>query len=168
MKYLKKYEGFYNEDFQTIKENFGKIESDEAVSTDMVDNESEESEESEDDCEDENCTDCADCRDGAEKVEEGAIRKFFTGHESSSSKGEAMASFHKALDEAEAAAKANPEGYVFNRASLESKAKDNNYRGGLRIQTGGRDKSKKYVIYDEGTTGFQKVASGSGSQTLGS
>ena len=93
--------------------------------------------------------------------EEEGIRKFFTGHD----KGErdkAMLDFHKALDEAQAAVDKNPEKYVFDRESLEEKAAGNNYRGGLRIQRGGRDKSRMYVVYDEGTTGFQAIAAGAG------
>ena len=92
----------------------------------------------------------------------GKARKFFTGHESSEDRDKAMLDFHKALDEAEAEVNKNPEGYVFNREALEDQAADNNYRGGLRIQRGGRDKSRMYVVYDEGATGFQTLASAAG------
>jgi hypothetical protein len=87
-------------------------------------------------------------------------KKFFTGHENKEAKEKAKADFHKALDEAEELVSKNPEGYVFNKASLEKKANENNYRGGLRIQRGGRDTSRVYIVYDEGATGFEKAASG--------
>ncbi len=96
--------------------------------------------------------------------EEEGIRKFFTGHESSEDRDKAMMDFHKALDEAQAAVDKNPEKFVFDRDSLEAKAKGNNYRGGLRIQRGGRDKARMYVVYDEGATGFQNLAAGAGGQ----
>lgn len=91
--------------------------------------------------------------------EEEGIRKFFTGHDSSEDRDKAMMDFHKALDEAEAEVEKDPENYVFNRESLERKAKEDNYKGGLRIQRGGRD-PRMYVVYDAGVTGFQKIAAG--------
>lgn len=87
-------------------------------------------------------------------------KKFFTGHESKEAKEKAKSDFIKALDEAEELVSENPEGYVFNRANLEKKAKDNKYRGGLRIQRGGRDTSRVYIVYDEGATGFEQLSSG--------
>ena len=48
------------------------------------------------------------------------------------------------------------------QACLEAEAKENNYKGGLRIQRGGRDKARMYVIYDEGTSGFQALAASAG------
>jgi len=94
--------------------------------------------------------------------EEEGIRKFFTGHDSTEDRDSAMLDFYKALDEAEAAVEKAPEKYVFNREGLEAKAKDNNYKGGIRIQRGGRDKSRMYVVYDEGATGFEAFASTAG------
>jgi lambda repressor-like predicted transcriptional regulator len=91
--------------------------------------------------------------------EEGVIRKFFTGHESAEAKANAEKEFTKALDEAEALVKKNPSKYKFNREALEKKAKENSYRGGLRIQQGGRD-PRIFVVYDEGTTGLEQMASG--------
>lgn len=215
MKYLKRYENFYNEDFKELKENFAKRESEEdekegdqgfdrkddksqssdipaevetpsmsgseggsghktaishdvpkEVTTSTFESNMEEGCEN-DDCEDENCEKC---NDDTEKVDEGAFRKFFTGHESSEDRDKAMMSFHKALDDAQAAVDKAPEKFVFNRESLEAKAKANNYKGGLRIQKGGRDKSRAYVVYDEGATGFQDLASAASAQrqeTLG-
>lgn len=92
--------------------------------------------------------------------EEEGIRKFFTGHDSSEDRDKAMMNFHKALDEAEAEVQKDPENYVFNRESLEKKAKEDNYKGGIRIQRGGRS-PKMYVVYDAGVTGFQKLAGAS-------
>lgn len=89
--------------------------------------------------------------------EEEGVRKFFTGHDSREDRDKAMMDFHKALDDAQEAVDKAPEKYVFNRESLEEQAKDNNYKGGLRIQRGGRDKARMYVVYDEGTTGFVDV-----------
>lgn len=97
-----------------------------------------------------------------EEEEIRGIRKFFTGHESSEDRDKAMMDFHKALDDAEAEASKNPEKWVFNREALEKQAADNNYKGGLRVQRGGRDKGRIYVVYDEGTSGFQNIASAAG------
>lgn len=97
--------------------------------------------------------------------EENRFRKFLTGHESKESRDKAMVDFHKALDEAEEKVSKDPEAYVFNRESLEKKAKENNYKGGLRIQRGGRDSKRVYVVYDDGITGFQDLASGAGGET---
>lgn len=96
--------------------------------------------------------------------EEEGIKKFFTGHDSSEDRDKAMMDFHKALDEAEAEVSKDPENYVFNRASLEKKAKEDNYKGGLRIQRGGRD-PRMYVVYDKGVTGFDDMA-GSASRAI--
>lgn len=89
----------------------------------------------------------------------GKAKKFFTGHESSEDRNKAIQAFKKALDDAEEAVNKNPDKYVFNRESLEKKAAENNYKGGLRIQRGGRDTSRLYVVYDKGASGFEKLAS---------
>lgn len=99
--------------------------------------------------------------------EEEGIRKFFTGHDSSEDRDKAMIDkttalnynfqvFHKALYEAEAEVEKDPKNYVFNKESLVKKAKEDNYKGGLRIQRGGRD-PRIYVVYDKGVTGFQDI-----------
>lgn len=90
----------------------------------------------------------------------GKAKKFFTGYESGEERDQAMLKFIDALDEAEELVSKNPEGYVFNRARLEKQAKENNYKGGIRIQRGGRDSSRVYIVYDKGITGFEKAASG--------
>jgi len=97
--------------------------------------------------------------------EEGKFKQFFTGHTDEESKEKAKANFHQALDDADKAVSKNPEGYVFNRESLEKQAAENNYLGGLRIQRGGRDRSRNYVVYDKGVTGFQSLASAAGGET---
>lgn len=95
--------------------------------------------------------------------EEEGIRKFFTGHDSSEAKDKAMMDFQKALDEAEAKVSKYPEKYVFNRKFLEKKAKENNYKGGLRIQRGGGRDPRIYIVYDKGSTGFQNLVGSSSS-----
>lgn len=85
-------------------------------------------------------------------------KKFVTGHEDDKAKEKAKEEFIKALDEAEELVSKNPESYAFNRSFLEKRAKENNYKGGLRIQRGGRDSSRFYVVYDLGTTGLEKIA----------
>jgi hypothetical protein len=246
MKYLKRYESFYNEDFPAIREEYGKREKEEDEKSgdqgfDKKDNKSQSSdipaevetpsmsgseggsghntsvssdipkevetpsmsnseggsghntsvdknppaevqtptmesmEEAEEEEEGEEATkeeahNEEESDEDVEQVDEGAFRKFFTGHESSEDRDKAMMDFHKALDEAEEAYNKAPEKVVFNRESLEKKAKENNYKGGLRIQPGGRDKSKVYVVYDKGATGFQNIASAAGGhrrETLG-
>ena len=102
---------------------------------------------------------CSSDDDDEEMIEEGSIRKFFTGHEDGGERDEKMLDFSKALDKLdEQGADENPD-VVYNRASIESKAKENNYKGGIRIQKGGRDSSKMYVIYDNGISGFEDLAS---------
>lgn len=94
--------------------------------------------------------------------EEGSFRKFFTGHESSEARDKAMMDFMKALDEAEAIVNKNPSDYVFNREFIQDKAKENNYKGGIRIQRGGGRDNRFYVVYDPGATGFEDLASAAG------
>jgi hypothetical protein len=97
--------------------------------------------------------------------EEENLRQFFSGHKDKESKEKAKKSFLKALDDAENVVSNNPERYVFNRESLEKQASENNYLGGIRIQRGGRDKSRNYVVYDKGVTGFQSLASAASGET---
>jgi len=94
--------------------------------------------------------------------EEEGIRKFFTGHDSSADRDKAMRDFYKALDEAEAKVNEAPEKYNFDRSYIEEKAKENNYRGGIRIQRGGRNSNILYVVYDAKASGFEELASAAG------
>ena len=93
--------------------------------------------------------------------EEGSFRKFFTGHSDPTEKFGTMKTFLTDLDKFEKMAAGN-EDIVFNKEKLIQQAKENNYKGGLRIQRGGRDKARMYVIYDEGTSGFQALAASAG------
>lgn len=96
--------------------------------------------------------------------EEEGLRKFFTGHESGEDRDKAMMDFHKALDEAEAKAKEDPDKYYFKRDILENQAKENNYLGGLRAQLNKRD-GKIWIVYDKGVTGFEDMASAASGET---
>lgn len=100
--------------------------------------------------------------------EEEGVRKFFTGYSSKKDAEKSKEDFIKALDEAEEMVNKSPEKYSFNRERLEKKAASNKYRGGLRIQRGGRDRSRTYIVYDEGSTGFQNAVSGTSALTVGS
>lgn len=98
--------------------------------------------------------------------EEGSFRKFFTGHSSEKDKEESKKKFMTALNSAETELEKNPDDYAQSKnwesakSKLMKKAEDNNYKGGLRVQRGGRD-TRYYIVYDEGTSGFQKMASAS-------
>lgn len=90
------------------------------------------------------------------KKEEG-IRKFLTGHSSKEDKENKKTEMIKQLDEIEEMVSKNPEEYSFNRSSIERKAKDNNYRGGIRVQRGGNS-DKIFVVYDEGMSGLESLS----------
>ena len=98
--------------------------------------------------------------------EEGVFKKFFTGHASSEEKEEAKQKFMDAITSAEADLKKNPEDYAqsknweVTKEKLMKQAEANKYKGGLRVQRGGRD-PRVFIIYDEGVSGFQKLASAS-------
>lgn len=87
--------------------------------------------------------------------EEGVINKFFTGHDNKEDRNKAKEAFEKSLDEAKAEVDKDPSSYVFLRDVLEKKAKEDNYRGGIRMQRGRNDKF--FFVYDKGITGFQKL-----------
>jgi hypothetical protein len=95
--------------------------------------------------------------------EEGKFREFFTGHASKEEKEAAKSKFMKAIDDAEAALKKNPDDYAGSsnwsetKKKLIKKAESDNFKGGLRVQRGGRD-SRFFIVYDEGATGFEKMA----------
>lgn len=93
--------------------------------------------------------------------EEEGLKKFFTGYDSKEEKESAKQEFYKALEEAKAKVSEDPNKYSFNEKALIKKAESDNFKGGLRIQKGGRS-NKVYVVYDKGVTGFDKVASGGG------
>ena len=97
------------------------------------------------------------------------VKKFFTGHESSAAKDEAKDKFMIALEEAEKELMADPDEYPQaerwekTKESLIKKAEEDNFKGGLRVQSsydGGT-----YVIYKRGVSGFQALASGASHRT---
>lgn len=57
--------------------------------------------------------------------------------------------FYEDLNEIEKKYVERPDIYVYHRESLEEVAKENKYKGKLRIKRGGRDKTKAYVFFDE-------------------
>ena len=59
--------------------------------------------------------------------------------------------FFKELARIENLCDSDPDGYVFDRESIEKQAAKNNYIGKIRLQRGGRDTSRVYVIYDKDT-----------------
>lgn len=95
--------------------------------------------------------------------EEGKFREFFTGHASKEDKEAAKQKFMKAIEDAEKELMKNPEDYAQSenwetvKSKLMKQAQSDNYKGGLRVQRGGRD-PRVYIVYDEGVTGFQKLA----------
>ncbi len=128
------------------------IEGEEASTSSMMDEE-----EKDEDCE-ENSSEVS----SEEKLEEGKIRKFLTGHESSEARDKKKSEFAAALDKLDAQGAGEAERVAYDRASIEQKASKNNYKGGIRVQRGGRDKNKAYVVYDPGFSGFQELAAGAG------
>lgn len=89
----------------------------------------------------------------------GKARKFFTGYEGKEYKEEAKKRFEEALKEIEEKVAKDPKKFFFPKERIEKKAKKDKYRGTLKIRKGGR-LNKLYVIYEEGVTGFQKLAHG--------
>jgi hypothetical protein len=100
-----------------------------------------------------------------EDVNEGVLRKFFTGHETKADEKAAEAAFMKALDEAEAELKKNPKDYFQSknwpesRAYLMGQAAANRFRGGLRVQRGGATDAM-FIVYDAKASGFESAAGG--------
>jgi hypothetical protein len=109
-----------------------------------------------------------------EIIEENVFRKFFKGHATSKEEEEAAKNFLALLAEVENKIKDNPEnlslsqggGKEFNadawekaKESILGKAKENNYKGGLRITKSKKD-DKVYVVYGKGFSGLEKVAMG--------
>lgn len=97
-----------------------------------------------------------------EELNEGVfdkVKKFATGYEKKEEKEAKKQSVLDQLDKIEAEVKKNPDAWSFNRSHLEKKAKENNWRGEIRAQRGGRDKSRVYVVWDNKATGLQDIAS---------
>ena len=108
-----------------------------------------------------------------EVIDENFLTKFFTGHENAAAEQAAEKKFMEALADAEKAVKENPASFApaitknweQTKAFLAGNASANRFRGGLRIQKGGRDKNHLYIIYDEKATGFEQLAAGAGGET---
>lgn len=102
-----------------------------------------------------------------EDVNEGMLRKFFTGHETKADEKAAEAKFIEALDDAEAELKKNPKDYFQSknwpesRAFLMGQAAANKYRGGLRVQRGGATDAI-FIVYDAKASGFEAAAGAAG------
>jgi hypothetical protein len=94
--------------------------------------------------------------------EEEGIRKFFTGFDSKDDEYKAKMDFYKSLEEVEERVNKNPSDYVFRKEYIEKKARENKYRGSIRVQRGGGKNKKFFVVYDEGTTGLENLASAAG------
>lgn len=100
--------------------------------------------------------------------EENIFRKFFTGHEDKGAKEAAKAAFYSELDRMQEENKDNAN-YVLNRSLLETKAKENDFRGKLEERQSQKD-GKIYVVYTPGITPMQNLAAGStptGRQSIG-
>ena len=89
--------------------------------------------------------------------EEGKFRKFFTGHEDKGAKEATKESFYAELDKFEKEAQED-DNMVFNRANLEAKAKENNFKGKLVARESASD-NRVYVVYEKGRSGFENIAS---------
>lgn len=87
--------------------------------------------------------------------EEGKFRKFFTGHDDKASKEATKESFYAELDKFEKEAQED-DNMVFNRAYIEKRAKDNNYKGKLVARESASD-NRVYVIYELGRTGLEDL-----------
>lgn len=105
-----------------------------------------------------------------ESLDEGSIWKFFTGHSTPDDQKNAEAAFMKTLNDAEADMKKAPkefaqaEKWEVAKAYLMGKASENKFRGGLRIQKGGGNDKRYYIVYDAKATGFQKLAASAGNR----
>ena len=92
--------------------------------------------------------------------EENIFKKFFTGHEDKESKEAAKAAFYSELDRMQEENQWNSN-YVLNRSLLETKAKENDFKGKLEERQSQND-GKIYVVYTPGITPLQNLAAGAG------
>lgn len=88
------------------------------------------------------------------------VRKFATGHGSKEEREEKKRKFMKMLDDMEAEGEADPGLYWGDikdkRKQLEKSAEENDYLGDIDI----RGKRDRYVKYQPGKKGFEKLATG--------
>ncbi len=102
--------------------------------------------------------------------EENVFRKFTTGHETKGDEQKSEKSIEDKLSEIEKDMESNPDKYAQSGDRWESakkailaKAKENRFRGSIRVQKGGRN-PKLFVVYDEKLSGLQNVAVGASSR----
>ena len=88
-----------------------------------------------------------------------AVKKFFKGHESKEAFTKAEKAFMKELSDAETTVKKDEDSFSFDKKGLLKQAKENDYLGKLDMRKSARGKKVTYVVYDKGTTGFEKLAS---------
>ncbi len=91
----------------------------------------------------------------------GKVKRFFSGYESEEELQAAKKKFEDDLNEIEKEVKENPEDYVFDKARVEQDAADNKYKGFLDKRVAGRYRDKYYIIYVDGKSGVEKMATGS-------
>lgn len=102
--------------------------------------------------------------------EESVFRKFTTGHETKGDEKSAESKFMAKLEEIEKEIEASPDKYAQSKnwesakKFLIDKAKENRFRGSLRVQKGGKN-PKLFVVYDSKLSGLQDVAVGASSRT---
>lgn len=88
------------------------------------------------------------------------MRKFFSGYASKEEYEAAKQKFEEELKEIEDEVNSDPGSYYFNKEKIEQDAKSNKYRGYIDKRVGGRDTSKYYIIYVDGKTGMEEIATG--------
>jgi hypothetical protein len=97
------------------------------------------------------------------------LMKFLTGYDSKAEKNAAEAKFLKFLDDAEKEVKADPEKFAdsvvknwdVQKAFILGKASANKFLGGITVSQSkdGPNKGKYFVVYKEGMTGWEGIAS---------
>lgn len=95
----------------------------------------------------------------------GSVNKWATGYENKGEKEEKKNAILDQLNAIEDKVKQDPDKWVFNRAKLEKSAEENNYRGELRTQRGGRDRDRVYVVWDNKASGIQNIAKAASNST---
>tara|TARA_R110000772_G_scaffold20466_3_gene56809 strand:- start:3377 stop:3724 length:348 start_codon:yes stop_codon:yes gene_type:complete len=93
------------------------------------------------------------------------VKKWRTGFENDDERDDKATSISNQLDSIEALVESDPDAWVFNREHVEAKAEENNYRGEIRTQKGGRDSSRTYVVWDNKASGLEDIAGAAGSST---
>lgn len=89
----------------------------------------------------------------------GKVSKFATGYASKEERKKAEEAFMKKLEEMEKKAEKESDDFVFDKAALLKKAKENKFLGELEERTSRKD-GRTFVVYVDGRSGFQDLASG--------